>query len=37
MTAGFADGSVRSIAISIDGDTWWSLCTPNQGEISADF
>ena len=37
MTAGFADGSVRSIATGIDGDTWWSLCTPNQGEVSGDF
>jgi prepilin-type N-terminal cleavage/methylation domain-containing protein len=37
MTAGFADGSVRSIAISIDGDTWWSLCTPNQGEVVGSF
>jgi len=37
MTAGFADGSVRSIAQSIDGDTWWSLCTPNQGDIPGAF
>ena len=37
MTAGFADGSVRSIAISIDGDTWWSLCTPDQGEVTSAF
>ena len=37
MTAGFADGSVRAIADSIDGDTWWSLCTPNQGEVLGDF
>jgi prepilin-type N-terminal cleavage/methylation domain-containing protein len=37
MTAGFADGSVRMIAASIDGDTWWALCTPNQGEVSGSF
>ena len=37
MTAGFADGSVRSIVVSIDGDTWWAMCTPNRGDMPGDF
>ena len=37
MTAGFADGSVRMIATSIDGATWWALCTPNQGDVLGNF
>ena len=27
-----ADGSTQVIVSSIDGDTWWGLCTPNGGE-----
>jgi len=27
-----ADGSTQFINASIDGDTWWGLCTPNGGE-----
>jgi prepilin-type N-terminal cleavage/methylation domain-containing protein/prepilin-type processing-associated H-X9-DG protein len=27
-----ADGSVRSLAPSISGTTWWAACTPNGGE-----
>jgi len=37
MTAGFADGSVRMTATGIDGDTWWALCTPNQGDVPGNF
>jgi prepilin-type N-terminal cleavage/methylation domain-containing protein len=37
MTAGFADGSTRAISDSIDGDTWWALCTPNQGDTPGEF
>jgi prepilin-type N-terminal cleavage/methylation domain-containing protein/prepilin-type processing-associated H-X9-DG protein len=31
-----ADGSVRSIAPSVRGETWWALCTPSGGEILGD-
>jgi hypothetical protein len=27
-----ADGSTQFVASSIDGDTWWRLCTPRGGE-----
>jgi prepilin-type N-terminal cleavage/methylation domain-containing protein/prepilin-type processing-associated H-X9-DG protein len=37
MMAGFADGSVRTIGIDIDGDAWWALCTPNQGDRPEGF
>jgi len=37
MTAGFADGSTRAIRDDIDGDTWWALCTPNQGDSLGAF
>jgi prepilin-type processing-associated H-X9-DG protein len=37
MMAGFADGSVRMIRDDIDGDTWWAICTPNQGDIPGEF
>lgn len=37
MTAGFADGSVRMISESIDGDTWWAICTPKQSDIPGEF
>lgn len=36
MTAGFADGSTRMIRDTIDGDTWWALCTPKQGDNPGD-
>jgi prepilin-type N-terminal cleavage/methylation domain-containing protein len=29
---GMADGSTQFIVSSIDGDTWWGLCTPSGGE-----
>ena len=37
MLAGFADGSTRTIRDDIDGDTWWAICTPNQGDMPGDF
>ena len=37
MMAGFADGSARTIRDDIDGDTWWAICTPNQGDLPGDF
>ena len=33
MTAGLADGSVRSINASISALTWQRVCTPNGGEV----
>jgi prepilin-type N-terminal cleavage/methylation domain-containing protein/prepilin-type processing-associated H-X9-DG protein len=36
MQAAFADGSVRSLAPSISGNTWWALCTPKAGDIPGD-
>jgi prepilin-type N-terminal cleavage/methylation domain-containing protein len=33
MQVGLADGSVRSVALSISGATWWAACTPNKGEV----
>jgi prepilin-type N-terminal cleavage/methylation domain-containing protein len=30
---GNGDGSVRLLSSSVDPNTWWALCTPNQGEI----
>jgi len=37
MNSGFADGSVRAVQDDIDGSVWWALCTPNGGEVVADF
>jgi len=37
MMAGFADGSARAIRDDIDGNTWWAICTPNQGEIPGEY
>ena len=37
MMAGFADGSARTIRDDIDGDTWWAICTPNQGDIPGEY
>ena len=28
-----ADGSVRSLSSSMDGQTWWALCTPADGKV----
>jgi prepilin-type N-terminal cleavage/methylation domain-containing protein len=33
MLVALVDGSVRSLAPSISGDTWWAACTPNNGEV----
>jgi len=32
MQVGLADGSVRSLAPSMSGDTWWAAVTPSGGE-----
>jgi len=32
IQVGMADGSAHFIACTIDGDTWWGLCTPQGGE-----
>ncbi len=37
MMAGFADGSTRTIRDELDGDTWWAICTPNQGDIPGEY
>ncbi len=37
MSAGMADGSVRSLSSDIDGTTWWALCTPNGGDTPGDY
>src|SRR5437660_10248755 len=33
MLVAIADGSVRSLAPSMSGATWWSACTPDGGEV----
>ena len=33
MNVALADGSVRSLSASINGDVWWALCTPSGGEV----
>lgn len=33
MQVAFADGAVKRIPGSIAGGVWWSLCTPNGGEV----
>jgi prepilin-type N-terminal cleavage/methylation domain-containing protein len=35
MMVGLADGSVRSLAAGMSGDTWWAALTPAGGEIQA--
>ncbi len=38
MMVAMADGSVRSLAPSMSGTTWWAACTPNDGdELGADW
>ena len=32
INTAFADGSVRSLAANLSGDTWWALCTPNASD-----
>ena len=29
----YADGSVHSLSAGIQPAVWWSLCTPNGGEV----
>jgi prepilin-type N-terminal cleavage/methylation domain-containing protein len=33
ILVGLGDGSVRMVGASIDPNTWWSACTPDQGEV----
>jgi len=33
MLVGLADGSVRTLAPSLSGDTWWAAVTPSGGEV----
>ena len=33
MLVGLADGSVRTLAPSMSGDTWWAAVTPSGGEM----
>ena len=32
MSAGMCDGSVRSLAATMDANVWWAICTPAGGE-----
>jgi len=33
ILVGLADGSVRTLAPNLSGDTWWAAVTPSQGEV----
>ena len=33
ILVGLADGSVRTLAPSMSGDTWWAAVTPTGGEV----
>jgi hypothetical protein len=33
MNVGLADGSVRSLSAAMSGDTWWTACTPDSGDV----
>ena len=33
MQVGLADGSVRTLAASMSGDTWWAAVTPKGDEV----
>lgn len=37
MQVTMADGSVRSLSDSMDGQTWWDLCTPMDGHVVTDY
>jgi prepilin-type N-terminal cleavage/methylation domain-containing protein/prepilin-type processing-associated H-X9-DG protein len=37
INVGLADGSVRFISSTIDGNTWWAVMTPGQGDIPGEF
>jgi prepilin-type processing-associated H-X9-DG protein len=36
IVVGMADGSARTLASTLSGDVWWSLCTPAGGEVASD-
>ena len=36
MNVGMADGSVRSLSAELSGDVWWTLCTPDEGDIPGE-
>ena len=33
----FADGSVKSIATTVNPNTWWAIVTPLAGDIPGDY
>ncbi len=33
IQVGLADGSVRTLAASMSGATWWAAVTPSEGEV----
>jgi prepilin-type N-terminal cleavage/methylation domain-containing protein len=37
MTCGFADGSVKSLVVPIDGTTWWRLLQRADGEVIGSY
>ena len=37
MTTGFADGSVKSISLPINGNVWWSLVQRADGQVVGDY
>ena len=37
MTCGFADGSVKSLALPIDGTTWWNLLQRADGQVIGSY
>ena len=37
MQVGLADGSVRGLSGSMDANTWWAVCTPDQGEQPGEY
>ena len=37
MNVCLGDGSVRSLSASTNGDVWWALCTPADGEVIPEF
>jgi type II secretory pathway pseudopilin PulG len=38
MVTGFVDGSVHILAAGMNGEVWWALVTPNEGEVlNADW
>ena len=37
MTTGFADGSVKSISLPINGNVWWNLVQRADGQVVGDY